>query len=209
MATKTKSDVGYPRKSDGNRDMRYTSKQVLNYDGSRDMRYNSETAATLPKETKAYIYTSSSERHQYMEKRGSSEEAKDAAHKLSHRVLETALNLQVGRPLQDEAVIQAMNSQEQLRIKSDVGNRILDERRDKRIAEAISNGEGVAEKTTFKRAAQAYDGAVAVADKYEEIAGKRSAQLDNVVEILGDLELQNGTVGRPMKVKNFPKGESL
>lgn len=159
---------------------------------------------------KAYTDTKSAERHQHMAKSGSKADGTDAAHKLSHEVLHNALDNGTvrGRPLAAPTVISAMNTEKNLYLKTQYGNRELDRRRDERIITSMSpSGDGMlSERTTFERAQQAYKGAQEVARAFEETNnGRPSKQLNQVVESLGNLRFDDGRPGRPPAVKNAVK----
>ncbi len=159
------------------------------------------------KPTKVYRDAAGPQTHAKMEKRGSLADGVDAAHKLSHRVAQEVLSTLPGRPLHVDNVIPAMNSAGNLRVKSQYGNRCLDERRDMRIVAAVHGNGVLTEVTTFHRAAQSYVGACAVADRYkDDHGGRESKQLEALCQELGNLTLHDGRVGRPRKVANLPRG---
>jgi hypothetical protein len=92
-----------------------------------------------------------------MGKKGSLADGTDAAHKLSWGLMNAVVTHTPGRPFGEEkraAIAREMNSSDNLRIKSDYGNKTLDERRDARIAEAYVSGGSLRGGTTVERAYQ-------------------------------------------------------
>ena len=101
-----------------------------------------------------------------------------------------------GRPFGEKkraAIAREMNSSDNLRIKSDYGNKTLDERRDARIAEAYVSGGSLRGGTTVERAYQAYQ------------AARSMESLDSVANALGNLTIHTGKPGRPPMVKKYEK----
>ena len=133
----------------------------------------------------------------YKQKKGSRADGTDAAHKLSWELINAVGTHTGGRPLGDYGrgnLERDMNSRDNLRIKSMRGNRVLDRRRDDRIAEAIVGGSGMLmERTTAHRAHQAYLGAM----------GSGNASMMGVGEKIGNLALYTGKPGRPKLVRNM------
>lgn len=76
-------------------------------------------------------------------KTGSREEGKDAAHKLSFELTNDVVSNTPGRPMSDEtkaSVAKQLNADDNMRIKSEHGNRSVDSREDAKIAEANAGG---------------------------------------------------------------------
>ena len=91
-----------------------------------------------------------------------------------------------------EELARDLNHSDNLRVKSDYGNRVLDERRDARIASALVNDTPIQEKTTADRGYQAYRGASSMSSpKYEDA--------------LGDLKVMNPETGRTHYLRNHDK----
>ena len=90
---------------------------------------------------------------------GSIDTGKDAAHIAGYGLFNAIHTHTRGRPLSEEnrdKIRRQLNSDENLRIKSQYGNRVLDERRDARIAHALHNDIPIEGDSTSKRAALAY-----------------------------------------------------
>ena len=121
----------------------------------------------------------------------------DAAHKLSHRVAKGIKSHTGGRPVVQghDALARKINSDANLRIKTTHGNRILDERRDKRIVEAYKTKAPLREMTTAKRAVQAYKGAKAVG-------------VDSLARSLGNMTFANGKKGRNKTTPSLQRTKS-
>ena len=127
-------------------------------------------------------------------KRGSSSKGTDGAHKLSHRVVKGIKRHSGGRPVTKgrDGLVRKINSTANIRLKTKRGNRVLDERRDKRIVNAYAGKTHIQERTTAMRAVQAYKGAKAVG-------------LGSVDQRLGYLTYNDGKRGRPAKIKNMAR----
>jgi len=131
-----------------------------------------------------------------MGKKGSLAVGTDAAHKLSWGLMNAVVTHTPGRPFGEEkraAIARDMNSSDNLRIKSDYGNKTLDERRDARIAEAYVSGGSLRGGTTVERAYQAYQ------------AARNMESLESVEDALGNMTIHTGKPGRPPMVKNYEK----
>ena len=88
-----------------------------------------------------------------------------------------------------------------LRIKSQYGNRTLDEQRDKRITKAFTSGASLTEHTTAPRAVQGYKGGTAAAEK----SGDRAVA--QVARNLGKMTFNDGKPGRPKTIKSMAKSQ--
>ena len=130
-------------------------------------------------------------------KKGSKEDGTDGAHKLSFRVVKGIKSATQGRPVTTgtQDVARSLNNASNIRIKTERGNRILDERRDKRIVNAYQNGTNIHEKTTAKRAIQAYKGG---------LAASKNPTIASVTKSIGEMQVKtDGGKGRPTKIKNL------
>eukprot|EP00298_Acanthocystis_sp_HF-20_P003630 c13981_g1_i1.p1 GENE.c13981_g1_i1~~c13981_g1_i1.p1 ORF type:complete len:174 (+),score=64.93 c13981_g1_i1:39-524(+) len=128
-----------------------------------------------------------------MEKQGSRKNGTDAAHKMGYGLVNVIETHSPGRALSGSSrnqLAREMNSAENLRIKSEYGNRVLDERRDARIANSYVNQTPIQGKTTAERAYQVYQGAQTLSNpKYGNA--------------IGEMRVQNPETGGYYKVKNF------
>ena len=157
-----------------------------------------------------YLQTNRKERNTGMRKRGSATKGTDGAHLLSHRVAEGILSRTPGRgghgtgkDTSAKAISEALNDDSNIRIKTKYGNRILDERRDRRINRAHANGTNITENTTAKRAVQAYKGSQEAAKK----SGNRAvAQISREI---GEMTYNDGMPGRPKKIKTMAKEQKI
>ncbi|GIQ79696.1 hypothetical protein KIPB_000375 [Kipferlia bialata] len=107
----------------------------------------------------------------------------EAAHKCSHRVARAVL-AQTGGPQTSaatEALCRALNDNCNIRLKSQRGNRALDERRDKRICDIVQNGGTIKENTTAHRAIQCYKGIREAADTHNNLHAK------DIATVIGNL----------------------
>ncbi len=152
----------------------------------------------------SYLDADQQERRKCMQKRGNIEEKKDAAHHLSHSILKAGMLGEKGRPLDAGSVVPPMNSSHNLHRKTQHGNRSTDKSHDNVIEENLRNQDTkISNKQTAKRCKHAHERAVYVAEEYAINKGRRSVQLDNVADRLGDMEYQNGRPGRDRKVRNL------
>eukprot|EP00667_Euglena_gracilis_P018023 EG_transcript_19098 len=129
-------------------------------------------------------------------KRGDASSGTDSAHKLSWGLAQTIITHTPGRPMGDdryEEFARDMNDSSNLRMKSSYGNRVLDERRDARIADAFVNGKEIQGDTTANRAYQAYK------------AASSYATMDALADQLGEMKVSNPETGRSHKLKNHDK----
>ncbi len=92
-----------------------------------------------------------------------------------------------------EAFIRDMNDNGNLRIKSSRGNKVLDERRDARIADAFVNSMPIMGTTTAQRAHLAYQTA------------KEYTTMDALANQLGNMRVYNEETGRTHMLKNHHK----
>eukprot|EP01089_Gocevia_fonbrunei_P012848 TRINITY_DN3139_c0_g1_i1.p1 TRINITY_DN3139_c0_g1~~TRINITY_DN3139_c0_g1_i1.p1 ORF type:complete len:201 (-),score=29.32 TRINITY_DN3139_c0_g1_i1:69-671(-) len=130
-----------------------------------------------------------------MTKRGSKAKKTDSAHKLSYRVLNTITtnNEKVGATITDKPkLVKEMNHPSNCRIKTQRGNRVVDERRDNRIAQSYISGKPLKEKTTAKRAAIALQGAATLSNP-------------TIAKEIGEMRVTNKETGGHYKVKNYAK----
>jgi hypothetical protein len=129
----------------------------------------------------------------YQAKQGSRASGTDASHRMSWELYNAIGAHMPGRPATNTAAVaRAMGASDNLRIKSDYGNRVLDHRRDERIGSAFAAGDGLYEKSTALRAKQAYDAGM---------AGDSTMQAR--AERIGDMPVYTGAPGRPTLVKNL------
>tara|TARA_B100001250_G_C19522974_1_gene666808 strand:- start:149 stop:673 length:525 start_codon:yes stop_codon:yes gene_type:complete len=154
--------------------------------------------------SKKYLDSKRKDRNAGFSKRGSAAKGTDAAHKLSHRLAHGILSRTRGRGghgtgkhTSSEAISRALNDPLNIRIKTKHGNRILDERRDRRIDEAHANRTSITQRTTADRAVQAFKGA--------ENSGKVNRALAQVAEELGNITYNDGKPGRPPTIKSMAK----
>lgn len=159
---------------------------------------------------KKYLNSKRKDRNAGFNKRGSAAKGTDSAHRLSHQVMDGFLPTLPGRgghgtteKTDAKAISKALNRDENLRIKSQHGNRILDVQRDKKLIEAHTTGASLTEKTTAQRAVQAYKGGKGAADK----SGNRPVA--QVTQALGKLTFNDGKPGRPPTIKSMAKGQQI
>ncbi|GIQ79973.1 hypothetical protein KIPB_000690 [Kipferlia bialata] len=132
-------------------------------------------------------------------KHGDRGKGTEAAHKCSHRVARAVLCKTRKGPqttAETEAFCRALNDNSNLRIKSQKGNRALDERRDKRIADIVEHGGHIKEHTTAQRALQSYKGILQAGEKHDNACAK------GVAEVIGNLVYMDPTLG-PTLVKDM------
>lgn len=128
-------------------------------------------------------------------KTGSVADGTDAAHKFSFGLMNTIETRSSGAAQQETSrkqLVREMNHDDNLRIKSDYGNRVLDERRDGRIANAYVEGTPLQGKSTVARAEQAYKAAQGLTN-------------DKYARELGEMRVLNEDTGRTHKLKNHDK----
>eukprot|EP01041_Mallomonas_annulata_P001162 gene1162-2255_t len=129
-------------------------------------------------------------------KRGSAQDDMDSAHILSWGLAQTIITNTGGRPMSEETqrmMSRDLNHDSNLRMKSSYGNRILDERRDGRIAAAFVNGDALEGRSTANRAYLAYQSA------------STFGTLNSVANQLGDMRILNPNTGRTHYVRNHHK----
>lgn len=155
---------------------------------------------------KSYLEAKRKERDYGMKKHGSLATERDGAHRLSHRVTAGVLSHAPGRgghgtgsTTGNRAISGVLNQDVNIRIKTQFGNRTLDERRDARIVQAYAQNKALTERTTANRAVQAYKGGMAANAK----ANNRA--VSQVTREIGEMTFNNGKPGRPMKIKNMAK----
>lgn len=127
-----------------------------------------------------------------MEKKGNQAERTDSAHILGYGVANTILTHQRGPPLGDqgrEDFIRSMNSSGKLRIKSDSGNRITDERNDAKISHAIVHKTPITSQAVAHPAVQAYE-------------ASKNISVSSVQETLGNMKVLNPETNRTHLLKN-------
>lgn len=158
--------------------------------------------------SKKYVDSKRKDRNSGIKKRGSAAKGTDSAHKLSHRVADHILKHTPGRgghgtseSTSGEAISKTLNDDVNLRIKSQYGNRTLDEQRDKRITKAFTSGASLTEHTTAQRAVQGYKGGTAAAEK----SGDRAVA--QVARNLGKMTFNDGKPGRPKTIKSMAKSQ--
>lgn len=120
----------------------------------------------------------------------------DAAHIFGFGLANTILTNTGGRPMSESTrrdFIRDMNHDSNLRIKSSFGNRVLDERRDARIAQAFVARAPLQGGTTATRAYQAYSSASSF------------TTMDTLSANLGEMRVYNSETGRTHKLKNHHK----
>jgi hypothetical protein len=146
--------------------------------------------------TKHYINNDSEKyipRSGALEKSGSRADGTDAAHLFGWGMMNVIETNSAGRAQSDAARRQLrdeLNAAENLRIKTDYGNRSRDEWRDGRIADAYVNGGAIMEQTTAARAYQAYQGA-------STLSNQKYAQE------MGNMRVFNPQTGGYYMVKNY------
>ena len=156
----------------------------------------------------SYLDSNRKGRNSGFTKHGSKADGTDGAHMLSHRVAAGILQQSPGRGghgtgtgTSGKAISRAINTDANIRIKTQHGNRTLDDRRDKRIVVAHASGASLKEKTTADRAVQAYKGASAAG------AASGSGAVNQIAAALGALTFNNGKPGRPKSVKSMAAGK--
>ena len=130
----------------------------------------------------------------FMAKHGSRSSGTDAAHKLSWGLVNAINTHTAGRPLGDSgrvALAMSMGSADNLRLKSDYGNRTLDERRDARIASAFVNDTPISSHTAAQRASIAYQAAAGM-----------GGHMSHVASSLGDMRVYDPSTGRTHALRN-------
>jgi hypothetical protein len=140
------------------------------------------------------------------EKVGSKADLTDGAHKASHELVKHIIKVSAcdTDPHNDRHLVEALQIGENIRPKTVHGNRKTDTKNDKGIMKKIDENKPL-DRTEGARAVQAYKGVVSGMDAYEEYSGYYSESLDNVRFLLGELTVNDGKPGRPIKVKNLAK----
>jgi hypothetical protein len=129
-------------------------------------------------------------------KYGRQADGTDASHIMSFGLANVIMTNTRGRPMGGaarEAFIRDMNDNGNLRIKSSRGNKVLDERRDARIADAFVNSMPIMGTTTAQRAHLAYQTA------------KEYTTMDALANQLGNMRVYNEETGRTHMLKNHHK----
>jgi hypothetical protein len=149
------------------------------------------TKSFIDKESEYYVGRDDSSRTKY----GSKEKKTDSAHIMSFGLADVIRTrghgTHDGKPLTEEGkkeFCKAMSNDSNLRIKSAYGNRVLDERRDARIADAYVNGHAMEGKTTQNRA-------------YQALRSCDRNGMDDLSRELGNMNVR-GESGRNHKLKN-------
>lgn len=149
--------------------------------------------------TSAYI-NNNSEKYVQRTSRGQTKSGtagvSDAAHIFSFGLANTILTHSGGRPMSNSTrqdFIGEMNHSSNLRIKSSYGNKVLDERRDARIAHAFVNDEPIKGASTATRAYNAYK------------AANNMNSVDSLAESLGNMRVYDESTGRSHKLSNHDK----
>ena len=119
----------------------------------------------------------------------------DAAHIFSYGLMNAIGTHTSGRPVSASLseFHRDMNHSTNMRLKSQYGNRVLDERRDARIAHAYVHGENICGVTTASRAYQAYQSASSF------------TSFDSHAAALGNMNVYNPETGRTHKLRNHNK----
>lgn len=120
----------------------------------------------------------------------------DASHIMSFGLANTILTHTPGRPKGEKAredFVRDMNHDSNLRIKTSHGNKVLDERRDARIAKAFVSDSAIKGNTTATRAYQAYTSA------------KSFTTMDSLSAALGNMKVYSDETGRSHKLRNHEK----
>ncbi len=134
-----------------------------------------------------------------MAKCGSRNDGTEAGHILGIGLANVVLTNTRGRPHSDEtkqAIVAHLNSDSNLRIVSTERNRVVDERRDARVAEAYVNNTPIQGKSTTDHAYRAYKAA-------EQL--KESTDVSILADRLGEMRVMNPDTGRSHKLKNHDK----
>ena len=129
-------------------------------------------------------------------KRGYADDGTQAAHIFSFGLANAILTHTPGRPLGEQGrreFIRDMNDDANLRIKSQHGNVVLDERRDARIAHAYVSGEAIRGHSTAQRAYQAYRSA------------SNYTSMDALTAAMGEMRVMNPETGRSHLLRNHGK----
>jgi hypothetical protein len=134
-------------------------------------------------------------------KKGNNDDGTDAAHLLGFALAQSLHDNSVGRPITNEntmaALVGALNDDNNLRIKSQEGNRSIDKKNENDLIQCIENKESITSKDTAEFAAKAYK-----ANKDSD-----NAQMECLVEKLGNMTFNDGSVGRPITIKSLAKDE--
>jgi len=150
-----------------------------------------KTSSFINQDSSRYINRS----NKGMGKKGSVDSKTDAAHKLSWGLVNAMNTHTAGRPYSQASkvdIAKKLNSGANLRIKSQKGNRELDERRDTRIACAYVNKTPLEGKSTADRAVIAYKAA-------------KDIGLDGITSKLGNMKIKDSDTGKSHMVKNHEK----
>lgn len=129
-------------------------------------------------------------------KRGDQTKGTDSAHIFGWGLMQTIQTNTAGRPMSEartRELARDMNHESNLRIKSEHGNRRLDERRDARIAHAFVSGSAIHGNSTATRAYQAY------------ISASSFTTMDSIAEQLGNMRVSNPETGRTHMLKHHHK----
>lgn len=155
---------------------------------SRSQAGTMKTSSFIDQDSSKYVQRTSTGQG----KRGQSGST-DAAHIFGFGLANTILTNSRGRPMSEATrseFIRDMNHDTNMRIKTTYGNRVLDERRDARIAHAYVNGESIRGNSTASRAYQAYQSA------------STFTTMDSLSSALGNMRVYDEATGRSHKLKN-------
>jgi hypothetical protein len=132
-------------------------------------------------------------------KKGSSIKKTDGAHKLSHELAKGILKHQPGPKATKTAphIVKALQSDANIRIKSQSGNRITDRKNDKAILKKYESSERLNNSNEKYRAIQAYKGGESVSHHQPTVS--------NITSHIGEMRVNTGKPGQPPKIKNLAK----
>jgi hypothetical protein len=149
------------------------------------------------KSTKSFIASDSPKKVERSEvgftKHGKKSDGTDGAHIVGWGLYNAVTTHSSGRPLGEDArqqVARDLNSNSNVRIKTEYGNKVLDERRDARTAEAFVHGTPI---MTKSGAARAYQQLVS-AQQFESLA--------TFAGQLGEIRVYNPETGRTHRLEN-------
>eukprot|EP01147_Barroeca_monosierra_P011118 gene11118-3179_t len=129
-------------------------------------------------------------------KKGDADSGTDAAHIFSFGLMNTIQTNSPGRPRGESSkfeLVRDMNHDSNIRMKSSRGNRILDERRDARIARAFVHNEPIYGSSTTRRAHQAYQSTT------------KFTSMDSLTQQMGNMKVYNDETGRSHLLKHHHK----
>ncbi len=150
------------------------------------------TKSFIDKESPKYVERS----NDGFTKKGNKADGTDGAHVIGWGLFNAVTTHSSGRPLGSagrEQLARDLNDSSNVRIKTDYGNRVLDERRDARTADAFVNGTAIMSETGADRAYRQYQ----LAQQYGSTA--------SFGEKLGEVKVYNQETGRTHKLANHGK----